>query len=187
MKVSTLLPWVASSSSSFVCIYGFITSPPSYTKTKIQLKHPKALFSTLNDNNTNNKSRVGAGIDTFEKWFQSVVVASSSNNDKDNNNPSLKLLRHNFFSNGRGLEYIGTKKDLKDRSSGEEAIISLPKEFVLQSTFRDDKEELEDISTDWDVTLTLNLLKECKLGEKSSLYGYVFFCNFSSNVHYFMK
>lgn len=115
-------------------------------------------------NDTTNKMM--GGITTFETWFQSAI-----SNDKDNT--SMQLLRHAFFSNGRGLEFLGTKNDLKEADDAAAIIISLPKDLVLQSKFtkKEDRGDDYDLVNDWDVVLSLKLLKECKLGEKSSLYG----------------
>lgn len=134
--------------------------------------------STTDDDDNNNEG----GIAIFEKWFQSVVT---SKNDSNNENESMKLVRHNYFSNGRGLEFIGKKSDSENE---DKAIISLPKDYVLQSTWstkadgdkgKEDTKSDEDIADEWDVTLAMKLLKECRLGEESSLYGYVLYVFFT--------
>ena len=65
---------------------------------------------------------------------------------------------------------------------GEKTMITLPKEFIFQSTMVDNNDNnnsnsnniaTEDVENIWDVNLALQLLKECQLGEKSSMYGYV--------------
>jgi hypothetical protein len=104
------------------------------------------------------------GVDVFEKWFQ-----SSCEDDSDNN--TMKFVKHGFFKNGRGLEFIGKEQDVL---SGDQAVITLPKEFVLRSVMVDDKESLQTVADDWDSVLAIQLLRECKKGKESDIYGY---CN----------
>lgn len=146
-QVLTLLIALASYLSD-----GFTIQSSSLAKYQL-LRNAKHLQSSIID-----EPILDGGIQTFEQWFQ-----AKTSNDKDNQ--SMKLLKHELFSNGRGLAWIGTKADLINGP-----IITLPKEFVLQSTFVD-KEDIEDISTSWDVTLAMKLLRECKLGEASNIYG----------------
>jgi len=100
------------------------------------------------------------GVSNFEKWFKEQT--------RSNDNKSMEFLRHEIFSNGRGLECIAKRDIVEDGKP----IITLPKDLVLQSTMVSDKEKLESIIDDWDVSLTMQLLRECKLGENSVLYGY---------------
>mmetsp|Transcript_8332 Transcript_8332/g.12545 ORF Transcript_8332/g.12545 Transcript_8332/m.12545 type:complete len:490 (+) Transcript_8332:18-1487(+) len=127
-------------------------------------------ISSSSNNNNNN------GISTFERWFQSL-----DNSNSNNNNQSMKYLRHNFFSNGRGLEFIGNTVDIDALVDSNQAIITLPKDYVLQSTMtmpmnKDSNNDNEyngaNVENEWDVNLALQLLNECQLGEQSSIYGY---------------
>ncbi len=157
-QVFTLLIafWTSYLSDGFL----IIQSSSSLAKSQLFLRNEKHLHSSSSIIDEPILDSKDGGIQTFEEWFQ-----AKTSNDKDNK--SMKLLKHDFFSNGRGLAWIGNKADLTNYDG---PIITLPKEFVLQSTFVD-KEELEDISTSWDVTLAMKLLRECKLGEGSSIYG----------------
>ena len=169
MKLSITALSLYTISTPFVS--GFSISSSTSTKCKkynIQNHHLCSSKNTIDDQPTNtfknNEEDSRGGIDIFETWFQSITTKTTTTTKSDTN----ILLRHNFFSNGRGLEFVGKKSDLLANIG--QPIITLPKEYVLQSTFVD-KEKLEDISSDWDVTLAMKLLRECKLGTKSSLYG----------------
>lgn len=144
-------------------VWAFSPSLPTTTTTsRMQVK-----TIILNQSSSSNTEDIQAlqGVGQFEQWFQKATTATN-----ESNNNSMKLLRHGMFSNGRGLEFIGKSKI--DIVNNGKAVISLPKDLVLQSPYVDNKDELDDIAYDWDVNLSLQLLKECKLGDKSSLYGY---------------
>lgn len=98
------------------------------------------------------------GVSEFEEWF--------SKNHADDNS-SLRNVKHTLFSNGRGLEWIGTLQNIQD-----EPVIRLSKDVVLQSVMVDDKDTLESLADDWDCDLALQLLKEWKMGKASKIYGY---------------
>jgi len=150
------------------------------------------------------------GVDAFEKWFQSSTTGittstkGSDNNDlkKKTKNDTLSLVRHNQFINGRGLEYLGptnTKPaDLIDEKGDYEGVdinalilnertkvISLPRDLVLRSTVVEDKEELDSLADDWDAALAIKLLRECRLGTESRLYGYTSLLLRSASPTYF--
>ena len=71
----------------------------------------------------------------------------------------MKYVSHAKFSNGRGLEFTGS---IKDVLATEKPVIELPKEFVLKSTFVEDKQafqlrEMESVRKDQICMLTLHL------------------------------
>jgi len=102
------------------------------------------------------------GVEEFEKWFE------NSNEDRSDNDTST-YVKHGIFSNGRGLQFVGNEKDVL---SDGKAVVTLPKELVLRSTIVEDKEVLETVADDWDSVLALQLLRECKRGKQSDIYGY---------------
>ena len=67
------------------------------------------------------------GVQEFESWFQSKTLE----------NDTMQYVSHAKFSNGRGLEFTGS---IKDVLATEKPVIQLPKEFVLKSTFVKDKQ-----------------------------------------------
>lgn len=106
------------------------------------------------------------GVAEFEQWFQEKCKNQKS---RLNNNNTQNYVRHGFFANGRGLEFIGdAQKVLQEKNP----VITLPQELILRSVIVEDKTQLESIANDWDVVLALHLLKECQKGHQSDLYGY---------------
>ena len=81
-------------------------------------------------------------------------------------------MKHAIFPNGRGLQFLKNGNIDVD-----EAVITLPKELVLRSKFikrsEDDEEKMTDkeLAEEWDTVLAVKLLRECRLGKKSDLYG----------------
>jgi hypothetical protein len=164
----TLLP---SSSSAFSSNAHFGISRnidvSKHANAKLTANHP--LFMSTSTSTSESSSNGSAedlkddvllgGASTFEEWFRSVTFPE---------NPTLNLVRHAVFPNGRGLEFIGDVKD----DNANKPIVSLPKELVLRSSVVEKKEDLESIADDWDADLSIQLLEECLLGPKSRLYGY---------------
>ena len=101
------------------------------------------------------------GVTEFENWFKGSC-------DDKNDNDTMKYVQHGMFSNGRGLEFIGQPKDVLSQDN---AVITLPKDLVLKSVMVEDKEVLETFADDWDSVLSLQLLRECKKGKQSDIYG----------------
>ncbi len=104
------------------------------------------------------------GVQEFENWFKS----SCEDNGSDSND-TLQYVKHSLFNNGRGLEFIGSALDVVGQSK---PVITLPKEAVLRSVMVEDKESLETVADDWDSVLSIQLLRECKRGIESEIYGY---------------
>jgi hypothetical protein len=120
--------------------------------------------NTNTNTNTDTSSSSSAqlpGVQEFEEWF-----AKSCGKD----NVTTQYVKHGIFSkSGRGLQFIGNEKLVL---SQDKAVVTLPKELVLQSTIVEDKQVLDTIADDWDSVLALQLLRECKKGKESDIYGY---------------
>ena len=118
---------------------------------------PALTFNAQDDSRKSKNTDLDDGARTFEKWFNAAL--------KENN--TLSKVRHTVFSNRiRGLEYIHTFND------SSEAIITIPKEMVLYSTFDDARNRSNGrLNVRWDVSLALKLLQECKKGNQSNYYG----------------
>lgn len=119
-------------------------------------------FHASSSTETAEQSTQLQGVDEFEQWFVNEC-ADGPDND------TSTYVKHGIFSNGRGLEFVGNEKDVL---SNGKAVITLPKSLVLQSIIVEDKEILETIADDWDSVLALQLLRECKKGKQSDIYGY---------------
>ena len=71
-----------------------------------------------------------------------------------------------------GLEFMGKKSDVNQYDGTNQEFISLPKEYILQRTMTignkdndgaGDGDEMNDFCDEWDVLLSMKLLKECQL------------------------
>jgi len=91
---------------------------------------------------------------------------SGSDEEKTNNDVKSSIDQDLILS----LEKTISKIDKTIQK--QEPVVTIPKEMVLKSTVVTDIDELDSITEDWDVQLSLKLLKECALGSKSSWYGY---------------
>ena len=98
-------------------------------------------------------SDVMGGADEFESWWTKSQGSLPPN------------LRHGSFESGtlRGIEYLPTKENNNSN------ILTLPSTMVLSSPFITNDDE--DITREWDISLSTSLLKECLAGKSSSMYG----------------
>ena len=150
--LASLLALLVTSTAAFL-------SPSNVAVSNIQTRqnvHPTTKRYSTKTSNTEGQLN---GVQEFESWFQSKTLE----------NDTMKYVSHAKFSNGRGLEFIGS---IKDVLGTEKPVIELPKEFVLKSTFVEDKQTLESMAEDWDVVLSVQLLQECQKNEESDLFGY---------------
>jgi len=141
---------------------------PSSTTSCTSGTTPVLSSTTSNENEKTIESTTEwlKGATIFEQWFQSKIQSE---------NDTSQYVRHNMFSNGRGLEYIGKKGSGGTGLGDDTAIIQVPKDLVLRSVMRrkkDDDGEDGDIAQDWDAVLSVKLLKECLKGKNSDVYGY---------------
>uniref|UniRef100_A0A7S2R0F5 SET domain-containing protein n=1 Tax=Eucampia antarctica TaxID=49252 RepID=A0A7S2R0F5_9STRA len=151
--VSFLWYTVVISMSSIQTAHAFTTITRSFQGHGTGIHNKERPMSSLSSSSSS--SGVMGGTDVFEAWWKKSQGSLPPN------------LRHGSFESDtlRGLEYIPTES--KD---GKSDILTLPSSLVLSSPFITKDEN--DITREWDVSLSASLLNECLAGESSPMHGY---------------